>query len=138
LKSCHFEEEEEAAGLTLKKKRLEALAREYLVTIREGTQHGAVADSLAIKPTELRVQGLDARLLKNAGFTAAKVQPIGKNSTVQIHGLESEAGRNLNGCLGTVLGKDTKTGRIVVEGSDFGKKLIKKTNLTLVLAIPEV
>ena len=61
----------------MKKKRLEALAREYLVTIREGTQHGAVADSLAIKPTELKVQGLDARLLKNAGFTAAALTSAG-------------------------------------------------------------
>ena len=33
--------------------------------------------TIAIKPAELQVQGLDARLLKNAGFTAAELTSAG-------------------------------------------------------------
>jgi hypothetical protein len=57
---------------------------------------------------------------------------LGKGCLVQIHGLRTESGKNLNGRSGIVLGKDAKTGRIVVDVSEVGKKLIQRANLSLI------
>ena len=52
-----------------------------------------------------------------------------KGCHVILYGLETDAGKALNGCRGVVLGKDTKTGRLAVQVDGVGRRLRKRANL---------
>ena len=62
----------------------------------------------------------------DAIFTLSGVQ-------VKIHGLVTPLGRQLNGCLGTIVRVDTAAKRYVVKVDNFGLKSIKPENLELII-----
>ena len=62
----------------------------------------------------------------DAIFTLSSVQ-------VKIHGLVTPLGRQLNGCLGTIVRVDTAAKRYVVKVDNFGLKSIKPENLELII-----
>ena len=52
---------------------------------------------------------------------------------VKIHGLVTPLGRQLNGCLGTIVRVDTAAKRNAVNVDNFGLKSIKPENLELIV-----
>ena len=52
---------------------------------------------------------------------------------VKIHGLVTPLGRQLNGCLGTIVRVDTAAKRYAVNVDNFGLKSIKAENLELII-----
>ena len=52
---------------------------------------------------------------------------------VEIHGLVTPLGRQLNGCLGTIVRVDTAAKRYVVKVDNFGLKSIKPEDLELII-----
>ena len=53
--------------------------------------------------------------------------------TVQIHGLVTPLGRQLNGCVGTIVRVDTAAKRYAVNVDNFGLKSIKPEHLELII-----
>ena len=96
-----------------------------------GPSSGTATDAGATEP-RCSANGSGSAASPVAGSKVEGVLPL--QARVRVEGLQSEAGKALNGCEGSVASYDFAAGRVGVDVAGAGRKLIRAENLRLLSA----